>query len=43
MREELIQLYTMVEALINFPEDGIEAQSRQQILNRIEYSRERYR
>ena len=35
IREELIKLYTMVEALINFPEDGIDAQSRQQILNRI--------
>ena len=35
MREELIKLYTMVEALINFPEDGIDAQSRQQILDRI--------
>jgi len=35
MREELIKLYTMVEALINFPEDGIDAQGRQQILNRI--------
>ncbi len=35
IREELIKLYVMVEALINFPEDGIDAQSRQQILNRI--------
>jgi len=35
MREELIKLYTMVEAMINFPEDGIEAQGREQILNRI--------
>ncbi len=35
IREELIKLYTMVEALINFPEDGIDAQSRQEILNRI--------
>ncbi len=35
IREELIKLYTMVEALINFPEDGIDAQSRQQILNRV--------
>ena len=35
IREELIKLYTMVEALINFPEDGIDAQGRQQILNRI--------
>ena len=35
MREELIKLYTMVEALINFPEDGIDAQGRQQILERI--------
>jgi tRNA modification GTPase len=35
IREELIKLYTMVEALINFPEDGIDAQSRQQILDRI--------
>jgi len=35
MREELIKLYTMVEALINFPEDGIDAQGRQQILGRI--------
>lgn len=35
MREELIKIYTMVEALINFPEDGIDAQNRQQILGRI--------
>ena len=35
MREELIKLYIMVEALINFPEDGIDAQGRQQILDRI--------
>ena len=35
IREELIKLYTMVEALINFPEDGIDAQGRQQISNRI--------
>ena len=35
MREELIKIYTMVEALINFPEDGIDAQGRQQILERI--------
>jgi tRNA modification GTPase len=35
MREELIKLYTMVEALINFPEDGIDAQNRQQISGRI--------
>jgi tRNA modification GTPase len=35
MREELIKIYTMVEALINFPEDGIDAQGRRQILNRI--------
>ncbi len=34
-RDELIKLYTMVEALINFPEDGIDAQGREQILNRI--------
>jgi len=35
MREELIKLYTMTEALINFPEDSIDAQNRRQILNRI--------
>ncbi len=35
IRAELIKLYTMVEALINFPEDGIDAQGRQQILDRI--------
>jgi tRNA modification GTPase len=35
IREELIKIYTMAEALINFPEDDIDAQSRQQILNRI--------
>ena len=35
IREELIRLYTTIEALINFPEDGIEAQGRQQILDRI--------
>jgi len=35
MREELIKLYTMLEALINFPEDGIDAQGRAQITERI--------
>jgi len=35
IREELIKLYTMVEALINFPEDGIDAQGRRQISGRI--------
>jgi tRNA modification GTPase len=35
IREELLALYTMVEALINFPEDGIDAQGRKQILARI--------
>ncbi len=35
IREELVEIYTTVEALINFPEDGIDAQSRQQILDRI--------
>jgi tRNA modification GTPase len=35
IREGLIKIYTMVEALINFPEDGIDAQSRQQLLSRI--------
>ncbi len=35
IREELIKLYTMVEALINFPEDGIDAQGRRQIGERI--------
>jgi len=35
MREALLQLYTMVEALINFPEDTIDAQGRQQILVRL--------
>ncbi len=35
IREELIQIYTMVEALINFPEDGIDAQNRQQLLESI--------
>jgi len=41
IREELLELYTMVEALINFPEEGIEAQSRQQILTRIRIPQER--
>ena len=36
MRDELIKIYTMLEALINFPEDDLEAQGRQQILSRIE-------
>jgi len=35
MREELIKIYTMVEALINFPEDDIDAQTRRQILDRL--------
>jgi tRNA modification GTPase len=35
IREELIKIYTTAEALINFPEDGIDAQSHRQILNRI--------
>ena len=41
IREELLQLYTMVEALINFPEDGIDAQSLRQILARIHSPQER--
>ena len=41
IREELLELYTMVEALINFPEDGIDAQSRRQILARIRIPQER--
>jgi len=40
IREELTKLYTMVEALINFPEDGIDAQSRRQILDRIGVQKE---
>ena len=35
IREALVKLYTMVEALINFPEDGIESQSRGQISERL--------
>lgn len=35
IREELIKLYTMAEALINFPEDDIDAQSRGQFMERI--------
>jgi len=35
MREELIKLYTMLEALINFPEDGLEAKGHQEILKRL--------
>ncbi len=31
IRQELLKVYTMVEALINFPEDGIEPQGRLQI------------
>ena len=41
MREELTKLYTMVEALINFPEDGIDAQGRQQILDRVSVQEKR--
>ncbi len=41
IREELIKLYTMAEALINFPEDAIDAQSRQQILNRLNIQEKR--
>ncbi|MDE2009484.1 MAG: tRNA uridine-5-carboxymethylaminomethyl(34) synthesis GTPase MnmE [Candidatus Omnitrophica bacterium] len=35
IREELMKLYTMVEAMINFPEDAVEAESRQQISGRL--------
>ena len=35
IREELIKLYTMAEALINFPEDDIEAQNRGQFIERV--------
>ncbi|MBF0570886.1 MAG: tRNA uridine-5-carboxymethylaminomethyl(34) synthesis GTPase MnmE [Candidatus Omnitrophica bacterium] len=35
IREELIKIYMIMEALINFPEDDIDAQGRQQILDRI--------
>jgi tRNA modification GTPase len=41
IREELLQIYTMVEALINFPEDGIDAQSHRQISDRILFQQER--
>ncbi len=36
IRDELIKLYTMLEAVINFPEDGIDAQNRRQISERLE-------
>jgi tRNA modification GTPase len=36
IREDLLKIYTMVEALINFPEDAIEAQGRRQILDRLD-------
>ena len=36
IREALIKLYTMIEALINFPEDGIDAEGRRQIQERIQ-------
>jgi tRNA modification GTPase len=35
IREGLVEVYTHVEALINFPEEGIGSQSRQQIVDRI--------
>lgn len=35
MREELIKVYTTLEALINFPEDDLGTQGRQDVLNRI--------
>jgi len=35
MREGLLKIYTMIEAGINFPEDGIDAHSRKQILEDI--------
>jgi len=41
IREALLQIYTMVEALINFPEDGIDAQSLGQISVRVHAQEER--
>ncbi len=35
MRQELMSLYVTIEALINFPEDDIDAEGRQQIFDRI--------
>jgi len=35
IREELIKTYTLLEALINFPEDGLDVQSRKDILERL--------
>ncbi len=36
IRQQLMSLYITIEALINFPEDDIDAEGRQQILDRIE-------
>ncbi len=41
IRGELMGLYTMVEALINFPEDDIDAQGRAEILARLRAQQER--
>ncbi len=41
MRQELMSLYVTVEALINFPEDDIDAQGRQQIFDRIQAQSQR--
>jgi tRNA modification GTPase len=35
IRDELMSLYTMIEAVINFPEDDIDAQSKADILKRL--------
>ncbi len=41
IRETLMNVYTEIEAIVNFPEDDIDAAGRRQIMERIETQRER--
>jgi len=41
IREALMNIYTEIEAIVNFPEDDIDAAGRRQIAERIEVQRER--
>jgi tRNA modification GTPase len=41
IREALMNVYTEIEAIVNFPEDDIDAAGRRQIMERIETQRER--
>ncbi|MBL8013556.1 MAG: tRNA uridine-5-carboxymethylaminomethyl(34) synthesis GTPase MnmE, partial [Candidatus Omnitrophica bacterium] len=43
IREELMNIYTEIEAFVNFPEDDIDASGRRQLLDKIGHERSRIR